>query len=324
MERVIHKRMAFFMRKFKKQEEKSMLNLQAVFQRKADEFPAWDCVIEKIVELPEAEYRFFKTHPLRDASFIAENTDLMHRDPNGVCHCLLVLGKDCSDGVLIESEGYHYARYASFMPGAREFVTARLDQLADQIIKESTQNTSNGTWSIYFDEIQERYHVPVSENNGIGSMLKNILEARPEMADLEPMEDGFDMVFYLDYCPNLGENEKLASEIPDGIFRLKDLIRVPIEDFHLVHHEVDMEPATIVYLDSGTLTDEGNQEWSDVLNAQVLRVFNGIDGIQAECTGVNPQRLTDFSLMLAGECPHEDYETWVRQKLDAPEMSMKL
>jgi hypothetical protein len=130
-----------------------------------------------------------------------------------MAHCLLVLGEGCSDGVLIEAEGYNYARYSSFMPGAREFVTARLNLLADQIIRESTQSTSNGTWSIYFDEIQERHHVPVSESNGIGSMLKNILEARPEMAELEPMEDGFDMVFYLDYCPNLDEKEKLSPDM---------------------------------------------------------------------------------------------------------------
>lgn len=85
-----------------------------------------------------------------------------------------------------------------------------------------------------------------------------------------------------------------------------------------------MEPAAIVYLASDTLTDEGNQEWSDVLNAQVLRVFHGICGIQAECTGVNPQRLTDFSLMLAGDCPNEDYETWVRQEPDSPGMTMSI
>lgn len=190
-----------------------MLNLKAVFTRKAGDYPTSDCVIEKIVELPENEYKYFKTAPLRDMSFIAENTDLMYRDPNGIYHCLLVLGEGCSDGVLIEAEGYNYARYSSFMPGAREFVTARLSQLADQIIKESTQNTSNGTWSIYFDEIQKRYHVPVSESNGVGSMLKNILEARPELAEIEPMKDGFDMVFYLDYCSNLDEKEKLSPEM---------------------------------------------------------------------------------------------------------------
>lgn len=190
-----------------------MLNMQAIFTRKAEDFPVWDCVIEKIVELPEAEYKYFKTVPLQDMPFISENTGLMHRDENGVFHCLLVLGEESSDGVLIESEGYNYARYSSFMPGAREFVTARLNQLADQIIRESTQNTSNGTWSVYFDEIQERYHVPVSPNNGVGSMLKNILEARPELAELEPMEDGFDMVFYLNYCPYLDEKEKLSPEM---------------------------------------------------------------------------------------------------------------
>ncbi len=182
-----------------------MLNLQAVFERKASEFPVRDCVIEKIVELPESEYRSFKAAPLRDISFIEENKNLMYQDTNGIYHCLLAMGEGCSDGILIEAEGYDYARFASFLPGAREFVTARLSQLADQIIREGTQQTGNGTWSIYFDEIQERYHVPVSPNNGIGSMLLETLQARPEMAEIEPMEDGFDMTYYLDYCPNLDD-----------------------------------------------------------------------------------------------------------------------
>ncbi|OLN30672.1 DUF6329 domain-containing protein [Desulfosporosinus metallidurans] len=190
-----------------------MLNLQAIFRRKAEDFPVWDCVIEKIVELPEAEYKYFKTAPLRDMPFIFENTDLMHRDGNGVCHCLLVLGEESSDGVLVESEGYNYARYSSFMPGAREFLTARLNQLAEQLVQEATQSTSNGTWAICFDEIQDRYHVPVSTNNGIGKMLLNILAARPELAEVEAMENSFDMVFCQDYCPNLDEKERLSPEM---------------------------------------------------------------------------------------------------------------
>lgn len=185
-----------------------MLNLQAVFQRKADEFPTWDCVIEKIVELPAAEYSRFKTRPLRDAGFVAENIDLMYRDPNGVFHCLLVLGKNCSDGVLIESEGYPYARYTSFVPGAREFVTARLDQLAGQIIKDCLQNTADGTWTIRFDEIQARYHVPVSPHNGIGSRLLDSLKARPEFAEIKPWEDGFEMAFNPDCRPASSQPSK--------------------------------------------------------------------------------------------------------------------
>jgi hypothetical protein len=189
-----------------------MLNLQAIFERKAAEYPVWDCVIDKIVELSEAEYKHFKSAPLRDMSFIAENTEVMRKDENGMAHCLLVLGEGCSDGILIEAEGYNYARYSSFMPGAREFVTERLNQLSDQIIRESSQSTSNGTRVVYFDEIQDWYHVQVSPDNGIGSMLLEILETRPEMAEIEMTEDGFDMVFYLDYCPNLDESKMLEQE----------------------------------------------------------------------------------------------------------------
>ena len=301
-----------------------MLNLQAVFERKVNEFPAKDCVIEKIVELPEEEYRSYRSNLIRYAGFISENTDIMYADGNGVYHCLLVLGQTQSEGVLIQAEGYDYTKYVSLVPGARDFVTARLNQLAEQIIRDGTQNTSNGTWTVSFDEIKEQYDITLNSGNGIGSMLLSILEARAEMAEVEPMEDGYDMTFYLDYCPNLDEKEKLSSGIPDDVFRLKDLIRVPIEDFHLVHHEVDMEPATIVYLASDTLTDAGKQEWGDVLNAQVVRVFHGIYGIQAECAGVDPQRLADFSLMLAGACPNEDYETWIRQESDEPGMTLKL
>jgi hypothetical protein len=189
-----------------------MLNLQAIFTRKAGDYPTSDCVIEKIVELPENEYKYFKAAPLRDMSFIAENTGLMCRDENGIYHCLLVLGEGCSDGVLIEAEGYNYARYSSYMPGAREFINTRLNNLADQIIKDGTQKTSSGSWIIYFDELQERYHIPISPDNGVGSMLLKILETRSEMAEIEPMEDGFDMMFYLDYCPNLDKSEMPEPE----------------------------------------------------------------------------------------------------------------
>jgi hypothetical protein len=189
-----------------------MLNLQAIFERKATDYPVWDCVIDKIVELPETEYKYFKSAPLRDMSFIAQNVEVMHKDENGTAHCLLVLGEGCSDGVLIEAEGYNYARYSSYMPGAREFVNTRLNNLADQIIKDGTQKTSSGSWIIYFDELQERYHIPISPDNGVGSMLLKIHETRSEMAEIEPMEDGFDMMFYLDYCPNLDKSEMPEPE----------------------------------------------------------------------------------------------------------------
>ena len=56
----------------------------------------------------------------------------MHKAENFACdisiafsttHCLLVLGSDTEDGVLINSEGYNYARYSAYIPNIRQSVT---------------------------------------------------------------------------------------------------------------------------------------------------------------------------------------------------------
>lgn len=197
-----------------------MLHLQAVFERKINEFPANDCVIDNIVELPEGEYKHFRSNMLRDVDFIEENKNRMYRDENGIQHCLLVLGENSTEGVLVQSEGYDYSRYSSLISGARDFVTARLKTIADQIIREGTKNTESGTWTVYFEELKEQYGISLDSANGIGTMLHGILEARPEMAEIEPAEDGYDMTFYLDYCSNLNENT-VEQELEEPGMKMK-------------------------------------------------------------------------------------------------------
>lgn len=182
-----------------------MLHLKAVFERKTNEFPVRDCVIENIVELPATEYARFRSNLIRDADFIAENKNRMYQDGNGIQHCLLVLGENSTEGVLVQSEGYDYARYASLLPGARDFVTARLNELADQLVREGTQNSRSGVWAVHFGELRDKYHVTLDPTGNITSMLLNVLEARREMAAVEPMEYGFDMVMFSAYCLNIQE-----------------------------------------------------------------------------------------------------------------------
>ena len=93
------------------------MNINAIFQKKDCEINTEPCVIEKTVELSEKEYNHFYHNLLEDYSFIAENSDCMYQDNNGVRHCMLVFGKGIPDGILVEAEGYGYARYSAFLPG---------------------------------------------------------------------------------------------------------------------------------------------------------------------------------------------------------------
>ena len=49
------------------------------------------------------------------------------------------------------------------------------------------------------------------------------------------------------------------------------------------------------------------------LSAKVEGIFEGCYGTHIAVSGCDPQRLADFSFMLAGHCDAEDYDTWVNK-----------
>lgn len=92
---------------------------------------------------------------------------------------------------------------------------------------------------------------------------------------------------------------------------LGELIQsVKLSSVHLVHDEVDIELATVENLSGTMLTDAGKQAWADVLNAKVDEIFDGTYGVQIQCSGVDHQRLSEFSYALAGYCADKDYRNW--------------
>lgn len=98
------------------------LMISTALVRKESEFRTKSCVVEKAIAVNHAEFENLKNHPLRDNDIIAENTDLMYCDSDDIYHCLLIYDDEWGDGMLIESEGTAYARYAQYISGAKELV----------------------------------------------------------------------------------------------------------------------------------------------------------------------------------------------------------
>ena len=98
------------------------LMINAALLRKESEFRTKSCVVEKAIAVSHDEFEYLKRHPLRDNDLIADNTDLMYCDSDDNYHCLLIYDKEQGDGMLIESEGASYARYAQYIPRAKELV----------------------------------------------------------------------------------------------------------------------------------------------------------------------------------------------------------
>ncbi len=88
------------------------------FFRKAhkdDLIPRDTVIVEKVITLEISEFKRFENRLLDNYKFISENKDLMYIDDEGSWHALLVTAKEVDYGILVQSEGYDYARYAAFI-----------------------------------------------------------------------------------------------------------------------------------------------------------------------------------------------------------------
>ena len=298
--------------------------IQAVFERKPD-FRLRDVVIETVIRLPKEEYEQFLSSPCDSYEFIEKNSKPMLMDEkNGVFYCMLVTGEGYRDGVFVEAEGYPYARYASYVPDATALcydslskVNGILAKAVEEIVEEGTNKTTTGNWMTDRSKVETLLGEGQSENPRLWKLLQDMLRERQEVSLVDCMEEGFDIYYYLDFCPNYIPEEGVAAVQEAGADvkspRLKDILCTHWENIHLVHTEVDNVPHTIAELDSGTLTEAGKKAWADVLNAKVERVYQGLYGLQMELSGVKPGRLEAFSGMLGGYCSEQEYETWVNE-----------
>jgi len=185
------------------------LFINAILNRKEFSFETERCKIEKIVKLTEEEYVEFANNMIKDYEFITQNKDKMFRDKQKIAHCILVVGEESKDGILIESEGADYARYSAFVPNINEYIRLKLEKISDAIIKEGTEETSNGNYIFSIKGLAEEHGINI---DCLIEDLVNIIREREEVSDVEVIDDDLDIIFYLNYCQNAEEDENINDE----------------------------------------------------------------------------------------------------------------
>ena len=114
---------------------KDKLIINTNMNYKASKYLPEKFVVEKVVEIPGKDFKRLLAAPLEDKWFIGQYRELMGVDKDSISHCILVVDRDNGDGLLIESEGYNYARYSQHIPHAREIVKANEQTLAFYSLK---------------------------------------------------------------------------------------------------------------------------------------------------------------------------------------------
>ena len=111
--------------------DKLILNANMIC--KADRFNPKKCAVEKVIEVSDSEFRTFIENPMERNYYLHKYKDLMGYYDDSY-HGVLFVNMENSDGLLVNSEGYDYARYSQYIPNASDLIrqheqTAALENL---------------------------------------------------------------------------------------------------------------------------------------------------------------------------------------------------
>lgn len=107
--------------------------------RKEPCFEPKPCIVEKVIEMSHNAFDRLISKPLENSYLIQQYSDLMCYSEDAY-HCILAIDKECGDGLLIESEGCNYARYAQYIPHAKDIVQAHEQIMAMSELKSHIEN----------------------------------------------------------------------------------------------------------------------------------------------------------------------------------------
>lgn len=200
------------------------LKINTILNRKEPCFEPESCIVEKVVEIPHSTFGRLISKPLCDNYHIRQYRDLMGYYDDAY-HCILAVDKEFGDGLLIESEGSNYARYAQYIPHAQDIVKAFNQTMAVSELKSHIENCVND----WLEQSKDDKEFCISTGDFLNNpFIENILTkyaaevmaARPEIA-ASSCGNGFieavknDLVETRLYCPLtiLAEPEDDCSDL---------------------------------------------------------------------------------------------------------------
>lgn len=205
-------------------------------------------------------------------------------------NALLVLNAKTGEGILVNSEGSAYARYSAYLPFAGHMLDYYVNMIADYCVTEGTLNTSDGAWAVSFDELFEHHgEVEITEGNGIDELVLKELQMRDEVAEAIQTEDGYEITYHLEHCPQCH-----AGGIEAG-FSLLSLLGCTLQDVHFIEKDGSDIVASITELNANMITEQGREEWADVLSTKVGKIFNHQGQIMIELEDFDKLRLQSFA-----------------------------
>lgn len=161
--------------------------IKADLKGKQTDFNLPKCSIEKTVRLTASEFSEFVSNPLGYYDFLREFNAEKHEYRADSIPCLLLTGEGHTDGFVIDTQGYDYARYTAHIPNAELLAIAFKYPTLDNAVRETALTadaavqkaveSGDREYGINIDEVRNKFR-------GAGfseGLLYAALKDRPEI-----------------------------------------------------------------------------------------------------------------------------------------------
>lgn len=163
--------------------------------------PPWEIV--HTVELPPGEFRKFKEDLLQAQPFIMEHANDLYVDNSGLTHGMLVLCAGIDDGILVNSEGFAYARYAAYLSGARTLSLMNrypslhdfcvgMESLVEKYVQQALAGQEDGSFTLSYSDLDAEVERRVHDEDMVNfdrQLFLNMLSERPEFDEVETTQN---------------------------------------------------------------------------------------------------------------------------------------
>lgn len=158
------------------------IDAYVIMERKAPRILTDSYTVGDVIVLTEKEYFSLYNNLLRDRDYFEERK---HMDYDSI----LILGEGQKDGILVDTQGYSYARYAALVPFARLLVDEHMKELTDYVIGKVKSGEGN-IQKITYAELEERFGTSLTPENGFCKLLAEELKQRKEFDSVAFYSDG--------------------------------------------------------------------------------------------------------------------------------------
>lgn len=169
------------------------------------------CNIAVVVELSGNDFRYFQDRPLDCYDFITGNLDKLQPDNSNIHQCIMVLNEENDDGILVDPQGYDYARYSAYVPNAKQIVQAQYPSLnefndrmrgaVDKYVSLALENHKEGKYTFDINDVNREYDC----ENFNSDLFVDMIGECDEFSDVEYCGGEFTVTLNKDF---LSEKDK--------------------------------------------------------------------------------------------------------------------